>query len=465
PVTAIATWLAVRDPDRPLDVASPWPLLLQHPPRLLVASFAAQCLLGAMVLVLPGLTTLPHGVGFLDALFTAVSATCVTGLTVIDPARDLTMAGQLVLLTLIQVGGLGIMTFSAAALFLMARRMSFRAEATAADLLGADDVAHLGRALLRVLSITFTAEAVGTLALTARFWMAGAAPATALWEGAFTAISAFCNAGFAIQPDNLTRYAEDPVVIHVMSALIILGGLGPAIVTALPELRSRAGRLRLSLHVRLVLGATAALLVLPAAFLAATEWGYALADLAPVDRLHNAWFLSVTTRTAGFYTLDPSRLQRSSVTLLTGLMFVGGAPGSTAGGIKVSTLAVLALAVLAAVRGRAEVEIGQRRIPQDVVYRAGAIASLFLLTVGAALVALQLTQPMSTEALLFEVVSATGTAGLSLGVTPYLDDFGKLVVIACMFAGRVGPLTLFLVLGDTRHPARTIRPAEPVPVG
>ena len=465
PVTALLTWLAVRDADREGDLASPWLLLLQHPPRLLVVTFALQCVLGGMLLVLPGATTHVGGIGFIDALFTAVSATCVTGLTVLDTARDFTMTGQLVILLLIQVGGLGIMTFSAAALVLLARRMSYRAEATAADLIGADDVAGLGRALGRVLIVTFAAEGIGAAVLAGAFWAGGDSVATAAWRGLFTAVSAFCNAGFALQSDNLVRYAEQPLVLHTVALLMVLGGLGPAVVAALPRLRTRRGRRRLSLHVRLVLLGTAVLLVGPAVLIAVVEWGHALGHLAPLDRLHNAWFQSATTRTAGFYSVDPNALQPTTVTLMMVLMFIGGAPGSTAGGAKITTIAVLVLAVIAAIEGRNEVEVSRRRIPHEVVYRAGAIATLCMLTVGGALFALQVTQAQPMESLLFEAVSAMGTGGLSLGATARLDDFGKLVIMGCMFAGRVGPLTLFLLLSDTRRNGRAHLPAEPVPVG
>jgi trk system potassium uptake protein TrkH len=436
--------------------------LLEHPPRLLVATFAAQCALGGFLLVLPAASDRPDGVSLIDALFTSVSATCVTGLTVLDTARDFTWVGQLTILGLIQVGGLGIMTFSAAAVLALARRMSVRHEATAADLIGANSVGELQQALVRVLALTFSIEAAGALGLATCFWLAGDAPGYALWRGVFTSISAFCNAGFGLQTDNLVPYAAHPAVLHIVAALIILGGLGPAVIVAAPGLLR--GSLT-SLHARLAAAVTAALLFAPVPLFAALEWSRSFSHLSPLDRLHNAWFLSVTLRTAGFNATDLTAVSPATALVMMVLMIIGGSPGSTAGGMKTTTVGVLVLAVRAAVAGKADLEVFGRTVAYTVVYRAGAIATMCAGIVGVATLLLLVTQPLDLQQALFEATSATGTVGLTIGATARLDDIGKLVIMACMFAGRVGPLTLLLLFEGSARKSRASLPFESVPVG
>lgn len=436
--------------------------LLEHPPRLLVATFAVQCALGGFLLVLPAASGRSDGVSLIDALFTSVSATCVTGLTVLDTAKDFTWVGQLTILGLIQVGGLGIMTFSAAAVLALARRMSVRTEATAADLIGANSVGELQQALVRVLTLTFSIEAAGALALATCFWLTGDAPGYALWRGVFTSISAFCNAGFALQTDSLIPYADHPAVLHIVAALIILGGLGPAVIVAAPGLAR--GSLT-TLHARLAAAVTAALLFAPVPLFAALEWGRSFSHLSPLDRLHNAWFLSVTLRTAGFNTTDLTAVSPATALVMMVLMIIGGSPGSTAGGMKTTTVGVLVLAVRAAVAGKADLEVFGRTVAHTVVYRAGAIATMCAGIVGVATLLLLVTQPLDLQQALFEATSATGTVGLTIGATARLDDIGKLVIMACMFAGRVGPLTLFLLFEGSARKSRASLPVESVPVG
>lgn len=463
---AASALLATRtDDDDARDVGMSWVAILQHPPRLLVVTFVVQCLIGGMMLTLPAAAHRGSGATFIDALFTSVSATCVTGLAVVDTELFWSPFGEVIILVLIQVGGLGIMTFSAAAFVALARKMSFRAEATAADLIGAENVAELNRALWRVLAVTFITEGIGATILALRFWADGDPPARALWHGVFTAVSAFCNAGFGLRTDNLVHYADQPIVLHTVAALIVIGGIGPAVIVAVPRLLRARTRKRITVHAALALEVTAVLLIVPTVLIAALEWNHALAHLGALDKLHNAWFQSVTLRTAGFNSIDFNHLAPATVSVMMIAMFIGGSPGSTAGGVKTTTVAVLLLAVRAAIEGRTEVEVHRRNIPHEVIYRAGAITTLFTGAVVIALMALQTTQAMDLQTALFEIISATGTVGLTIGGTPKLDDFGKIIIICCMFAGRVGPLTLFLLLNDTRSSVRTHLPQESVPVG
>ena len=438
-----------------------WEVILGDPARVLVATFAAICLAGG-VLLSSGPAASGDPVSFLDALFMSVSATCVTGLGVIDVTTAFSGLGRVILLLLIQVGGLGIMTFSAAALTLLGQRLSVRHERTMTGLLGAEGPGHLQAELKRVLGLTFVVEGLGAAALTSLFIQAGDAPGDALWRGLFTSISAFCNAGFALQSDSLVGYQTNPGVLHVVSGLIIFGGLGPAVLLAAPRL-VRGGYM--SLHARLSWVTAAVLLVLPALFIAGAEWGNALAGLSTSDRVHNAWFQSVTLRTAGFNSIDLAALNPATVLMMILMMFIGGGPGSTAGGIKTTTAAILFLAVIAAVRGQEHAEAFGRRIPTGTVYRAVAITTVGGLVAFVAAVGVLLTQAMPPLVALFEVVSALGTVGLTTGGTSLLDEVGKVLIIICMFMGRVGPLTLFLLLNEARASAGPGLPEENVPVG
>lgn len=438
-----------------------WEVILGDPARVLVATFAAICLAGG-VLLSSGPAASGDAVPFIDALFMAVSATCVTGLGVIDITTAFSGLGRVILLLLIQVGGLGIMTFSAAALTLLGQRLSVRHERTMTGLLGAEGPGHLQAELKRVLGVTFVIEGLGAAALTSLFIQAGYAPGDALWRGVFTAVSAFCNAGFALHSDNLVGFQTNPGVLHIVGFLIIFGGMGPAVILAAPRL-VRGGYM--SLHARLSWVTTAILLVLPTLFIAGAEWGNALAGLSTADRVHNAWFQSVTLRTAGFNSIDLTTLNPATVVMMILMMFIGGGPGSTAGGIKTTTAAILFLAVLAAVRGQDHAQAFGRRIPSSAVYRAIAITTVGGLVAFVAALGVLLTQAMPPLTALFEVFSALGTVGLTVGGTSLLDEVGKVLIIVCMFMGRVGPLTLFLLLHEARATAGPGLPEENVPVG
>ena len=435
--------------------------LMVSPARALAVSFATVAAGGSLLLMVPAASVRPGSISFVDAVFTSVSAVCVTGLIVLDTPNDLTGFGQLVVLMLIQVGGLGTMTFAALVAIVLGRRMGLREEALAAEMVGGPAVRHdLASALQTVFKVTFLVELVGAVGLSALFFWDGDALGVAVWRGVFTSISAFCNAGFALQSDSLVPYATHSSVLLVVSLLIVCGGLGPAVVVALPKL----GKQRLSLHMKLVLWVTAALLLAPMAAMLALEWSGTLGSMSLSEKLVNAWFQSVTLRTAGFNSVDLAQVQPATWTLMLVCMFVGGSPGSTAGGIKTTTLAVLVLAAVAAVRGRREAEVFSRRIPHRVVYEAAAIVTVGVFSLVAGLMALQVTQQLALDETIFEVVSALGTVGLSTGATGQLDAVGKVVLVMLMFAGRVGPLTLFVVLMGRRSTSRRY-PLESLQVG
>jgi trk system potassium uptake protein TrkH len=428
---------------------------------LLVSTFAFLGAAGAALLLIPAAQRTPGALAPIDAAFTSVSATCVTGLGVVDTWGTFTGFGQLVLLGLIQVGGLGIMTFATAAAIYGGQRLGVQQEIVTAELLGGDARKDLRRALRDVLWVTFGTELAGAALLFPAFWLHGDPVGRALWRALFTSVSAFCNAGFALQGDSLVSYQTDPFVLGVVGALITVGGLGPAVIVAVPMLLRGRGRL----HARLVLVTSAALVLVPALLMLPAEWNHSMAHLSVPSKVTNALFQSVTLRTAGFNSVDLTQIHPATWTVMIVAMFIGGSPASTAGGAKTTTMAVLALSLLAVARGRPEVTAFARRIPHKVVYEATAISALGVGSAITALVALQLTQRMSTEVALFEVVSALGTVGLTVGGTGHLDTAGKIIVMLCMFAGRVGPLTVFLFLAGRSQRAGQRYALESVQVG
>ncbi len=458
----LAVLLIARAPmlhQRALGLLTP---VLSHPARLLVATFIALCTVGAVLLALPIAGADGDPLSLIDAAFTSVSAACVTGLVVVDTALDFSTTGKIFILILIQAGGLGIMTFSTAAVRLLGRRLSLRHEAAVAGLLSRDHRGDLFLALRRAISVTVAFEALGALLLAGAFLVDGDGLFTALGRAVFTAVSAFCNAGFALQSDNLIGYQGNPVVLHVVALLIIAGGLSPLAIAALPDLVRRRPA---PLQVKVILAATGLLLVIGFVMILALDWGHGLAGLSWGEKLHNAWFQSVTTRTAGFNSVDTSQLSAATLGVMMALMFVGGAPGGTAGGIKVTSFWVLLQVVGSAVRGRtAPVSFG-RRIPPVTVYRAAAIATIAALAVVIGTTMLETTQGLGLQKAAFEVVSALGTVGLSVGATLDLDGVGKGIIIALMFLGRVGPLTIFLLLSDPREASGVEYPEEGIEVG
>jgi trk system potassium uptake protein TrkH len=420
-----------------------WSPLFSDPARLPATTFLLLILVGSVLLALPFAGAGGQGVNAIDAMFTAVSAVCVTGLTSVDTATAWSPLGQALILLLIQVGGLGIMSLSTLAFGALGRRMSMRQESAMAGLLSADS-SHLYSTARHLIAYTFVVEALGTGALTLAGLSRGDPTGHALWEALFTSISAFCNAGFGLRSDSLVGFVHEPWTLHVVGTLIILGGISPAVALGLPRLFHRTRPLPVQ-H-RLVVRTTLVLLVLGTVLYLGLEWNHSLAQLGLWDRIHNAWFQSVTLRTAGFNSVDPTRTHSATFFIMLFWMFIGGSPGGTAGGIKTTTLCVLALAVGAAIRGHPTARVFGRSISHRIVYRATAVA-----TIGAsfgllALLALLATQHMPRDLALFEVVSAMGTVGLTMGGTAMLDEIGKVIIMMCMFAGRIGPLTLFMLL-------------------
>lgn len=423
--------------------------------------------LGAVLLSLPIASAPDRHLPFLDALFTSTSAVCVTGLIVVDTPEHFSLFGQIVLLLLIQAGGLGYMTISTVVAAALGRRVTLQERLTLADALNIQSMDHLLRFAGTVAALTLALEAAGAAALTLRFapdhgWAHGA------WLGVFHAVSAFNNAGFSLFPDNLVGYRGDLTVNLTITALIILGGLGFLVISEVLRLRKADVRPGLSTHTRFVLTITAALLVAGTLAFLALEWRNprTLAGLPIGDRILAAWFQSVTARTAGFNTIDIGAMTTPALFFTIVLMFVGASPGSTGGGVKTTTFGITVASIWTTIRGRAEVVVFTRRLSPDTVDRAFAVSLIAFLGVNAAAGLLLISEGQDLLRTLFETTSAFGTVGLSTGLpgNPVslaggYSLFGKLALMAMMFMGRVGPLTLAVALAG-RGPAPRVRYPE-----
>ncbi len=447
------------------------------PVQLFVGSFMALIAFGTIgLMVLPGLYTGP-GLGWLDALFTSTSAVCVTGLIVVDTATYFTTLGQAFLLLLIQLGGLGIISFATVIILGVGGRLSLRQEQLSlsmAEVAPHVDFRHLSRSIVR---FTLLIEAVGALVLWL-LWIGDMGVGRAAWNAVFQAVSAFCNAGFSTFTDSLVGYREQPVVLLTIMALIVLGGLGFLVLEEAYVLRNlppAIRRQRISLHTRLVLTTSAALLLGGWLLFAVLEWRGTLAGMPVWARGLNALFMSVTPRTAGFNTVDYSRVSEGTGFLTVLLMFLGGSPGSTAGGVKTTTFALLGLLAWTRLRGRRAAILWGRTVPDETLQRAvGLFVSAFtILTIAILVLAVVGLPPAHETALrsdflarMFEAASALGTVGLSMGITPELTVLGKSIAVVLMLVGRVGPLAVAAAIAaPERKPVRYRYAYEDVIVG
>lgn len=435
------------------------------PPRVVLLSFAVAILVGSAVLSLPGMTVAAGSLPYVDALFTAASAVCVTGLITVDTATVFTPMGKVVIAVLIQLGGLGIMT-AATMLFLLAgRRIGLQERLVIQESLGHIRLAGIVRLVLAVLALTAFFELTGALLLAADLALNhGFDALRALGYGAFHSVSAFNNAGFALFSDNLEGFRDDEAVSLTIAGLIVAGGLGFPVWL---DLVFRRGRRLLALQTKMVLLASGSLIAVGTLGFLALEWNSPdLAGLGLVGKATVALFQAITPRTAGFNTVPLANVAPGTVFLFILLMFIGASPESTGGGIKTTTFGIIMASIWATVRGSTDVEFASRRIGQSQVVKALTLAmtSAAFVTV-VTLLLLGTSGDISLSAGLFEVVSAFGTVGLSLGLTPHLTFAGKLLIILTMYAGRVGTLTLGVALIARRRPLARRLPEELLPTG
>lgn len=440
------------------------------PPQLLATGLAGVIVVGTLLLVTPLAGAGGASIGLSAAFFTATSAVCVTGLVVVDTPTALSGFGQAVVLVLIQIGGLGYMTLATFIALLIGRRVSMNEQASLQESLNLDSRRDVTRFALTVVKVTLVFEAAGALLLWLRWWPQFGA-GEAAWLSVFHAVSAFNNAGFSLFSNSLMDWRGDVVVNLTIMTLIVCGGIGYLVLADVGRYRQRR---RLSLHTRFVLAMSAALLVIGAAGFYLVERGNTatLGELPRTEAVMAAVFQSVTARTAGFNTLDSGALTAPAYLFLLVLMFIGGGPGGTAGGIKVSTFGVTVLALWATIRGLGEPNVMGRRIPADAVARAffiSLIAFLSLNLVAGALLVVEGTDLLRT---LFEATSAFGTVGLSTGTpgTPLslsasFSETGQLLTCLLMFMGRIGPLTLAFALAARKAAPRVKYPEGRVLIG
>lgn len=413
-----------------------------HPARTIFIGFLAAGLIGTVLLLLPIARVGEGGATPMEALFTAVSALCVTGLITVDTPTHWTGFGHVVILSLIQVGGFGVMTFASVVGIAVLRRLSYRSTlttATEAKSLGLNEVRSLTLGIVR---ISLTVEAAVAVVLAVWFMIRyGKPPAEAVWIGVFHAVSSFNNAGFALFSDSMISYATDPVVCLPMCAAIILGGLGFPVIM---QLRKHVRNPRLwTMNTRLVLSGTVLLLVAGTIFITALEWSNprTLGGLDWPAKLLTGFFQSVQTRTAGFNSIDIAAMESATWLGMDVLMFIGGGPAGTAGGIKITTFGVLLFIILSEVKAEGAVNIFGKRLSRAVHRQAISVALLAVAVVVISTLALILLTDFSLDQVLFEVISAFATVGLSTGITAQLPVVGQLILVILMFIGRVGPIT------------------------
>jgi trk system potassium uptake protein TrkH len=438
-----------------------------RPAQTVAVGFACAILAGTLLLSLPPAVTSLETVSMLNALFTATSSVTVTGLTVYNIGTFHTPLGQAIILCLIQLGGLGTMAASASLVILAGRGLRLRTAAALQESMDLQTVGEVTDQIRTIVLTTLVAEGVGTVFLFLG-WRDHPAVGSAFFAAAFHSVSAFCNAGFSIFSENLLLFRDHLPTNAIVCGLIILGGLGFPVIREVQTMASqwiRGQRVVISLHTRLALLSTGLLLVAGAGAVFLVESGGVLAGLPWFSRLPSAVFQSVTARTAGFNTLDVGAMQPATLWLLMLLMFVGGCPGSTAGGIKTTTAAAMAAALWATLTGRDRVEAFRRTIPAEQVAKALAVVGVSMAVIAAVTLGLLSTEFDSPLALTFEAVSAFGTVGLSTGVTAGLSEWGKLFVMGAMFVGRIGPLTLGFALAVRERRSRVAYPAEKIMVG
>ncbi len=448
-----------------IDFIEKWKL---RPAQVFALGFAIIILIGAILLNLPIVTVAGRSIGFINALFTATSAVCVTGLVVVDTGTYWNMAGQVIILTLIQIGGLGFMTMASLISLLIGRRISLQGRLMMQESLNSFNIAGVVRLTKYVVMLTFTIEAIGAVLLSFRFIpMFGVE--RGVYLSIFHAISAFCNAGFDIMGNftSLTSFVSDPLVNLTVIALIITGGIGFAVILDLLNFRTYK---RWQLNTKIVLSTTAILLAIGFVSTLIIEWTNpaTLGNLSLSGKFFGALFNSVTPRTAGFNTLPTDLLRPSTLVIVMSLMFIGGSPASTAGGIKTTTVALVFLHIYCITKGKKDTEVFNRRITREALDRALAILGIGISIIVMILILLNITeQGADFIEIAFEAFSAFGTVGLSIGLTSKLSTLGKIIIAFAMFFGRLGGLTIVFALAQRQHDySRQIRyPEGKVTVG
>jgi trk system potassium uptake protein TrkH len=432
------------------------------PSTLIAISFFLIILTGGILLSLPISSTTGTPTNFLDAYFTANSATCVTGLVVLDTGTYFSLFGLIVIICLMQMGGLGYMTFSVFAMLILRKKLFISERIMMQEALNISSGKEVADILKKIFAIVFTVESIGVLILFLR-WAPELGVGKGILYAVFHAVSAFNNAGFALPPNfaNLSPYVTDIIINLTITTLIIIGGIGFIVISDVLK-----GR-KLSLHSKIVLTTTALLIILGTAAILFFEFSNpkTLGNLPLGGKILASYFQAVTPRTAGFNTIDNGALFAPTLILTMFLMFIGASPGGTGGGIKTSTFAVLLGTIRATLKGLKDTVMFRRRVPHETVRRAFTITTLSVFVIVTAILLLNYFDRFSLMESAFEVFSAFGTVGLSMGITPKLSSIGKIVIIVVMFIGRVGPLSLALTLLIQQKEPKVEYPKESISIG
>ncbi len=443
-------------------------LLGIKPAQLLIVTFLMTILIGTFLLTLPISTQSGHGLNFVDALFTATSATCVTGLIVQDTGSFFSIFGQIVILLLIQVGALGIMTFSVTLFLAAGKQMSNREAIAMQDVLDQDSIAGIMGLIAFIAKMTIFIEVLGAVFLFVGFTPYISDPWQRVYISVFHSISAFCNAGFSLFPDSIMRYANDGIINLTIAFLIIFGGLGFIVVKDLWDLyvkRERPKSLGLRLHTKLVLSMTAILIIVGTILIFFAENSVNFAGMAMKDKILISFFQSASARTAGFNSIDIAGMTNASIFSIIILMFIGASSGSTGGGIKTTTFWVLLRSFSSNLQNKDNINAFKRKIPDNIVGKAIAIFILSLGFVILFMYLLSIYESLPFRDLIFEVVSAFGTVGLSTGITSQFHNAGKLLMTCLMFLGRLGPLTIVLAFSGYKRKINYTYAQEKIMVG
>ncbi|WP_155303323.1 TrkH family potassium uptake protein [Desulfosarcina widdelii] len=434
--------------------------LLRSPARVSILGFAVLIAIGTLLLMVPAAST-GTSLGVIDALFMSTSASCVTGLSVLDISHGLTRYGQFVILVLIQFGGLGILTISTLVLMMVRKRPTLSGQALIKDTFTYGEGKQTASAVLKAIFVTaFCIEAAGALGLYLRM-----APETgwgrAAYPAVFHAVSAFCNAGFSLYSDSFVGYREDWAVNAILSVLIIVGGIGFIVIADVKKrfMERKTVVRRLSLHSRVALTASAVLILVGAAAILVMEWNNTLAPLSVPGRIMAALFQSITARTAGFNTLDIGIMANETLFFLCILMFIGACPGSCGGGVKTTTVFGLWVLGISRLRGYTHPQVFRRTLTEASISKATSVVMVSMAVITLAIMVLMMSElggfsHTQTRGrfleLFFEALSAFGTVGLSTGVTETLSEMGRITIVALMFIGRLGPMVIALAVSRER---------------
>ncbi|MBN1354014.1 MAG: Trk family potassium uptake protein [Candidatus Omnitrophica bacterium] len=446
-----------------------------NPPQVVAVSFLTAIVIGAVLLNSPFAVKGGERLSLIDSLFTATSATCVTGLIVKDTGSYFSGFGKGIIFVLIQIGGLGIMTFSTLFAIIFGRKLTIKEDIVIQRTIAPNKVQNLSALIKYILAITFGIEILGAACLALRWWKVTHWSA---WElavnSAFHAVSAFCNAGFSLFSNSFTSFAEDPYINFVMAILIVTGGIGFIVILEIFHIikRDMKPHNRLTIQAKTVLSVTAFLIFAGAISLFFIEKNNAMTGLSTKGKILSSVFQSVTTRTAGFNTINIASLTAPAMWIIIFLMFIGASPGSTGGGIKTCTFGVILATVFSMLKNRDRVSLFKKTVPKEVVRKSLLVFFLAVSWIFVAVFLLALVEYNNAKfmgnfflKIIFETTSAFGTVGLSTGITPLLSTTGKLIIIATMFVGRVGPLTLALAVALQTEKGTYVYPEEKIMIG